>query len=70
MSIDTNTVKKVATTMSGFGASMLVGILSANLTAGQHAGVKVLGWFGSVGLGLKASNVARDGMREFLDTLF
>ena len=70
MRIDTNTVKKVATTVSGFGASMLVGILSANLTAGQHAGVKVLGWFGSVGLSLKASNVARDGMREFLDTLF
>ena len=70
MSIDTNTVKTVATTMSGFGASMLVGILSSNLVAGQHAGVKVLGWFGSVGLGLKASNVARDGMREFLDTLF
>ena len=70
MNIDTNTVKKVASTMSGFGASMLVGILTANLTAGQHVGVKVLGWFGSVGLGLKASNVARGGMREFLDTLF
>ena len=70
MNIDTNTVKKVASTMSGFGASMLVGMLSGNLTAGQHAGVKVLGWFGSVGLGAKASYVARDGMREFLDTLF
>ena len=70
MNIDTNTVKKVASTMSGFGASMLVGMLSGNLTAGQHAGVKVLGWFGSVGLGLKASNVARDSMHEFLDTLF
>ena len=70
MNIDTNTVKKVTSSMSGFGASMLVGILSSNLTAGQHAGVKVLGWFGSVGLGTKANNLARDGMREFLDTLF
>ena len=70
MNIDTNAVKKVASTMSGFGASMLVGMLSGKLTAGQHVGVKVLGWFGSVGLGTKANNVARDGMREFLDTLF
>ena len=70
MNVDTNTVKKVASTMSGFGASMLVGILSSNLTVGQHAGVKALCWFGSVGLGTKANNVARDGMREFLDTLF
>ena len=70
MNIDTNTVKKVASTMSGFGASMLVGILSGNLTVGQHAGIKVLGWLGSVGLGAKANNVARDGMRELLDTLF
>ena len=70
MNIDTNTVKKVTSSMSGFGASMLVGMLSANLTVGQHAGIKVLGWLGSVGLGTKANNVARDGMREFLDTLF
>ena len=70
MNIDTNTVKKVASSMSGFGASMLVGMLSANLTVGQHAGVKVLGWFGAVGLGIKASYVASDSMHEFLDTLF
>ena len=70
MNVDTNTVKKVASTMSGFGADMLVGILSSNLTAGQHPGVKALCWFGSVGLSTKAHNVARDGMREFLDTLF
>ena len=70
MNIDTNTVKKVASTMSGFGASMLVGILSSNLTVGQHPGIKVLGWLGSVGLGAKAGYVAKDGMREFLDTLF
>ena len=70
MNVDTNAVKKVASTISGFGASMLVGMVSSNITAGYHPGLKVLGWFGSVGLGVKASNVARDGMREFLDTLF
>ena len=70
MNVDTNTVKKVASTMSGFGASMLVGIVSANVTAGYHPGIKVLGWFGSVGLGVKTSEVAAEGMRSFLDTLF
>ena len=62
--------EKVASTMSGFGAAMLVEIVSANLTAGYHPAIKVLGWFGSVGLGVKASEAAEEGMRSFLDTLF
>lgn len=70
MNVDTNTVKKVASTISGFGASMLVGMVSSNITAGYHPGLKVLGWFGSVGLGVKASEAAEEGMRSFLDTLF
>ena len=70
MNVDTNTVKKVASTISGFGASMLVGMVSANITAGYHPGLRVLGWFGSVGIGVKASEAAEKGMRSFLDTLF
>ena len=70
MNMDTDTVKEVTSYMSGFGASMLVGRLYADLTVGQHVGIKVLGWLGAVGLGAKASYVARDGMREFLDALF
>ena len=70
MNVDTNTVKKVASTISGFGASMLVGMVSGHITAGYHPGIKVLGWFGSVGLGVKASEAAGEGMCSFLDTLF
>lgn len=70
MNVDTNAVKKVASTISGFGASMLVGMASGHITAGHHPGLKVLGWFGSVGLGVKVSEAAEEGMRSFLDTLF
>lgn len=64
------TAKKVTGFVSNLGASMLVGaITSPIMKSAPNPVIKVIAWFGSIGLQLAAGNAAQKAMEAYFQEL-
>ena len=68
--LDRTMVKKVIRLVTELGASSIAGGLSSIALCGRSKFVRIIGCFGSAGLGLVAAEKAGDKMDELVDGCF